>query len=130
MFDVDEQVQATLRRLRVHGIKIALDDFGTGFSSLSHLLQLNFDRIKIDRSFVSLLGTKAEGTAIVSAVLDLSRTLGKETTAEGVETESQRDFLAAAGCSHLQGYLFSRPVPLAEFAARLQSIRSDHPTAI
>jgi diguanylate cyclase (GGDEF)-like protein len=130
VFDVDEQVQATLRRLRLHGIKIALDDFGTGFSSLSHLLQLNFDRIKIDRSFVSLLGSKAEGTAIVSAVLDLSRTLGKETTAEGVETESQRDFLAAAGCTHLQGYLFSRPVPLSEFAARLQSMRTNHPSAI
>jgi EAL domain-containing protein (putative c-di-GMP-specific phosphodiesterase class I) len=92
-----------------------LDDFGTGFSSLSHLIQLNIDRIKIDRSFVSLLGAKAEGAAIVSAILGLSRTLGKATTAEGVETEGQRDFLIAAGCHDLQGFLLSRPVPSAEF---------------
>lgn len=115
LFDIDDAAQATLGRLRNQGIRIALDDFGTGFSSLSHLVQLNIDRIKIDRSFVKLLGTQAEGAAIISAVLGLSRTLGKATTAEGVETESQRDFLIAAGCSDLQGYLLSRPLPLAEF---------------
>jgi diguanylate cyclase (GGDEF)-like protein len=114
-FTIDEQVQATLGRLRLSGVRIVLDDFGTGFSSLSHLIQLNIDRIKIDRSFVSLLGAKAEGAAIVSAILGLSRTLGKATTAEGVETEGQRDFLIAAGCHDLQGFLLSRPVPSAEF---------------
>jgi diguanylate cyclase (GGDEF)-like protein len=121
LFNIDGNAQETLGRLRSHGVKIALDDFGTGFSSLSHLLQLNIDRIKIDRSFVSLLGTKAEGAAIVSAVLGLSRTLGKATTAEGVETEGQRDFLIASGCSDLQGFLFSRPMPLADFLTKLQS---------
>ncbi len=118
LFNIDATVQATLGRLRAHGVTIALDDFGTGFSSLSHLLQLNIDRIKIDRSFVNLLGAKAEGAAIVSAILGLSQTLGKATTAEGVETEGQRDFLIAAGCSDLQGFLFSRPVPIADFMGK------------
>jgi diguanylate cyclase (GGDEF)-like protein len=121
LFNIDENAQATLGRLRSHGIRIALDDFGTGFSSLSHLIQFNIDRIKIDRSFVRLLGTQAEGVAIVSAILGLSRTLGKATTAEGVETEAQRDFLVAAGCSDLQGFLLSRAVPLAEFISFIQS---------
>ena len=123
LFDIDERGQATLGLLRSHGIRIALDDFGTGFSSLSHLIQFNIDRIKIDRSFVRLLGTKAEGAAIVSAILELSRTLGKATTAEGVETEGQRDFLVAAGCSDLQGYLLSRPVPLSEFLEKIDAIQ-------
>ncbi|MBB3593921.1 diguanylate cyclase (GGDEF)-like protein [Rhizobium sp. BK529] len=120
LFDIDENAQATLGKLRSQGIRIALDDFGTGFSSLSHLIQLNIDRIKIDRSFVRLLGTQAEGAAIVSAILGLSRTLGKATTAEGVETEGQRDFLVAAGCNDLQGFLFSRPMPLADFLSSLR----------
>jgi len=102
-------VDEALRTLRGHGIKIALDDFGTGYSSLSHLVEFGIDRIKIDRSFVGLLGTRADGAAIVSAVVALSHSLGLATTAEGVETEWQRDFLAAAGCSDLQGFLFARP---------------------
>ncbi len=119
LFNIDDRSQATLGRLRALGIRIALDDFGTGFSSLSHLVQLNIDRIKIDRSFVRLLGMQAEGAAIVSAILGLSRTLGKATTAEGVETEGQRDFLVAAGCTDLQGFLLSRPVPREAFEAQM-----------
>ncbi|MDB5614471.1 MAG: diguanylate phosphodiesterase [Devosia sp.] len=103
-------VQATLARLRAHCVMIALDDFGTGYSSLSHLIIFGIDRIKIDRSFVALLGTRKDGAAIVSAVVALSHSLGLATTAEGVETNEQRDFLIAAGCSDLQGFLFSRPV--------------------
>ena len=103
-------VNEALRSLRSYGIRIALDDFGTGYSSLSHLVQFGIDRIKIDRSFVALLGTRADGAAIVSAVVALSHSLGLATTAEGVETVWQRDFLAAAGCSDLQGFLFARPV--------------------
>jgi diguanylate cyclase (GGDEF)-like protein len=119
LFDTNEIAQATLGSLRAHGIRIALDDFGTGFSSLSHLIQFNIDRIKIDRSFVRLLGTQAEGAAIVSAILGLSRMLGKVTTAEGVETEGQRDFLIAAGCNDLQGFLLSHPLPSADFSASM-----------
>ena len=121
LFNIDETAQDTLGRLRALGILIALDDFGTGCSSLSHLIQFNIDRIKIDRSFVRLLGTQAEGAAIVSAILGLSRTLGKATTAEGVETEGQRDFLVAAGCNDLQGFLFSRPMPLSDFLASMHA---------
>jgi diguanylate cyclase (GGDEF)-like protein len=117
LFDIDENVLASLGRLRGRGVRIALDDFGTGYSSLSHLIQFNIDRIKIDRAFVRLLGSQAEGAAIVSAVLGLSRTLGKSTTAEGVETEAQKDFLVAAGCTELQGFLLSKPMPAHDFAA-------------
>lgn len=130
LFNIDETAQGTLGRLRSHGIRIALDDFGTGFSSLSHLIQFNIDRIKIDRSFVRLLGTQAEGAAIVSAILGLSRTLGKATTAEGVETKGQRDFLVAAGCNDLQGFLFSRPLPPADFLSSLPSAEAARPQSV
>ncbi len=130
LFNIDEIAQGTLGRLRSHGIRIALDDFGTGFSSLSHLIQFNIDRIKIDRSFVRLLGTQAEGAAIVSAILGLSRTLGKATTAEGVETRGQRDFLVAAGCNDLQGFLFSRPLPAPDFLSSLPSAEAVRPQPV
>ena len=119
LFNIDEIALEHLTRLRAHGIRIALDDFGTGFSSLSHLIEFNIDRIKIDQSFVRLLGTKVEGAAIVSAIIGLSRTLGKATTAEGVETEGQRDFLVAIGCTDFQGFLLSRPETLSDFTFRI-----------
>jgi EAL domain-containing protein (putative c-di-GMP-specific phosphodiesterase class I) len=119
LFNIDEIALENLTRLRSQGIRIALDDFGTGFSSLSHLIEFNIDRIKIDRSFVRLLGTKAEGAAIVSAIIGLSRSLGKATTAEGVETEGQREFLVAIGCTDLQGFLLSRPETLSDFTFRI-----------
>jgi diguanylate cyclase (GGDEF)-like protein len=130
LFKADESAKRALSRLRAIGIRIALDDFGTGYSSLSHLLQFNIDRIKIDRSFVQLLGTKAEGAAIVSAVLSLSKSLGTATTAEGVETPGQCDFLVSSGCGNLQGYLFSKPMEEQEFVsfmnARNQLKLSNH----
>jgi EAL domain-containing protein (putative c-di-GMP-specific phosphodiesterase class I) len=116
LLNLNQNASANLQLLRSTGAKIALDDFGTGFSSLSHLINFDVDRIKIDKSFVSLIGSKAEGTAIVSAMVDLSKTLGKAITAEGVETTGQRDFLTAIGCTELQGYLFSKPVPASSFA--------------
>jgi diguanylate cyclase (GGDEF)-like protein len=105
-------VAFVLENLRLRGIQISLDDFGTGYSSLSHLMQFGIDRIKIDRSFVSWLDSRANGAAIVSALVTLAHTLGISTTAEGIETEAQRDFLVALGCTDLQGYLFSHPMPL------------------
>ncbi|TCQ97978.1 periplasmic sensor diguanylate cyclase/phosphodiesterase [Neorhizobium sp. JUb45] len=110
LVDNPQQAKEILGRLRNAGIKIALDDFGTGYSSLSHLIHFGIDRIKIDRSFVRLLDTQSNGAAIAAAVTSLARNLGMETTAEGVETQGQRDFLIAIGCTDLQGYLFSRPV--------------------
>ncbi|UIJ84516.1 putative bifunctional diguanylate cyclase/phosphodiesterase [Rhizobium leguminosarum] len=112
LIEDNSDVYTVLKSLRSRGVQISLDDFGTGFSCLSHLLRFDIDRIKIDRSFVSQLGTKANGAAIIGAIVALSSNLGISTTAEGVETEYQRDFLAALGCTDLQGYFFSKPVPL------------------
>jgi diguanylate cyclase (GGDEF)-like protein len=100
---------ALLHQLRDLGISIALDDFGTGYSSLSYLQRFRFDKIKIDRSFVANLTTRADCVAIVGAVTGLARALDVTTTAEGVETEEQLTLLRAAGCGQAQGYLFGKP---------------------
>ena len=115
-----ENTLATLRRIKGLGVRIALDDFGTGYSSLSYLRSFPFDKIKVDRAFVSDLSERNEHIVIVQAVVSIARALGMTTTAEGVETEAQHEFLAALGCDEVQGYLFSAPVPLdgiAEFFA-------------
>ena len=92
-----------------NGIRIAFDDFGTGFASLSHLRDFPVDIIKIDRSFISKLGHGDNTTAIVNAMVGLAHNLSMEIVAEGVETESQSDFLKAISCDQAQGYLFGRP---------------------
>jgi diguanylate cyclase (GGDEF)-like protein/PAS domain S-box-containing protein len=102
---------ATLHQLRDLGISIAMDDFGTGYSSLSYLRRFPFGRIKIDQSFVRDLGKQADCIAIVRAVTALGSDLGMAITAEGVETRQQFDTLALAGCTEIQGYLFSPAVP-------------------
>jgi EAL domain-containing protein (putative c-di-GMP-specific phosphodiesterase class I) len=109
----------TLRKLKNLGVLIALDDFGTGFSSLSYLLRFPFDRIKIDRAFIAGLEQEAQSVTVVGAIIDLCRALGMVTTAEGVETEAQFDILAQHGCDHVQGYLISRPMPVAALGAFL-----------
>ena len=100
-----------LQALRAMGIRIVLDDFGTGYSSLNYLRTFPFDKIKIDRSFVRDIETRADCKAIVRAVTDIGGNLGIATTAEGVETEAQYEQVRAHGCDQVQGYLFSRPVP-------------------
>jgi diguanylate cyclase (GGDEF)-like protein len=112
----------TLHQLRALGVAIALDDFGTGYSSLSYLRRFPFDRIKIDQSFVRELSSKQDCGAIVRAVTGLSRDLGMATTAEGVETQEQLALLRSAGCTEVQGYLFSRPVPSGDVVRVLRSI--------
>jgi EAL domain-containing protein (putative c-di-GMP-specific phosphodiesterase class I) len=109
-----ETTRETLLELRNRGIKISLDDFGTGYSSLSYLRSFPFDKIKIDRSFVSELGTSKDSLAIVRAVAGLGKSLGMVTTAEGVETSDQLDLLGREGCTQAQGYLISKPRPIAE----------------
>jgi diguanylate cyclase (GGDEF)-like protein/PAS domain S-box-containing protein len=101
---------ATLNRLRARGIRIALDDFGTGYSSLSYLRQFPFSRLKIDRSFVREIDRSPESLAIIRAIIGLGKSLGIDTTAEGVETASQLETLRAERCGELQGFLFSPPV--------------------
>jgi diguanylate cyclase (GGDEF)-like protein len=107
----DENIRI-LHELRTTGLSIALDDFGTGYSSLSYLRIFPFDKIKIDRSFVSEMSQMDVCAAIVCAVANLGRTLDIVTTAEGVETPEQLELLRAAGCSQAQGYLFGRPCPV------------------
>ena len=114
LIDDDRRTEATIARLRAEGVQISLDDFGTGFSSLTHLVRFGIDRLKIDRSFVALLGTRATSSAIVECIIGLGHSLGIATTAEGVETDVQRDLLVALGCSDLQGYLLCKPKPLRE----------------
>jgi diguanylate cyclase (GGDEF)-like protein/PAS domain S-box-containing protein len=99
-----------IERLAKLGVRIALDDFGTGNSTLAHLRQLQTDILKIDRSFVSQLGGESRDREIIAAVTGMAHALGMTTTAEGVETEAQREELAALGCDAAQGYLFARPL--------------------
>ena len=101
-----------LKQLKDIGMRIALDDFGTGFSSLSYLRKFPFDKIKIDKSFIQDLEYEEDSRAITRATLTLAKALGMRCTAEGVETESQSEFLTENGCDELQGYLISRPQPL------------------
>lgn len=110
-----------LRRLRNYGIRISMDDFGTGYASLATLQAFPFDKLKIDRSFVARLGSEPQAAVIVRAVLGLGRSLGMGVVAEGVETEAQRAFLAEESCGEMQGYLFGKPRPIADYAVALDA---------
>src|ERR1700674_1937375 len=107
-----EQTLNTLHQLRGLGIHISMDDFGTGYSSLSYLRSFPFDKIKIDRCFISGLAESEESVAILRAVAALATSLNMRTTAEGVETPQQMRQVQALGCTEMQGFLFSRPQPL------------------
>jgi EAL domain-containing protein (putative c-di-GMP-specific phosphodiesterase class I) len=113
-----QHVLDLMRDLKAIGIKIALDDFGTGQSSLSHLRKFPIDIVKIDRDFVREVPDNKDDVALVSAIIAMAHGLGKKVVAEGVETESQLDFLRELGCDSIQGFLYSRPVPI-EAMARL-----------
>jgi diguanylate cyclase (GGDEF)-like protein len=104
-----EATQEKLRALRKLGVRIALDDFGTGYSSLSYLSRFSFDKIKIDRSFISALSSGGTSMAIIRAVAALGSELGISVTAEGVESEEQLESIRAIRCTEVQGYLFGRP---------------------
>jgi diguanylate cyclase (GGDEF)-like protein/PAS domain S-box-containing protein len=109
-----EATLAVLHQLRALGIRIAMDDFGTGYSSLTYLQCFPFDKIKIDRSFVEDIADNAGSLNIVRAVAALANGMGMAATAEGVETREQLDKITAEGCTEMQGYLFSRPLPAHE----------------
>jgi diguanylate cyclase (GGDEF)-like protein len=114
----------TLHRLRALGVRIALDDFGTGYSSLSYLRSFPFDKIKIDRCFVSdLSDAREDALAILRAVAGLGTSLGIATTAEGVETREQLERVRAEGCTEMQGFFFSPPRPLGELEGLLRTHR-------
>jgi diguanylate cyclase (GGDEF)-like protein len=114
-----EDVISKMNVLKRRGLTFSLDDFGTGYSSLTYLKKLPLDQLKIDQSFVRSVLTDANDAAIVSTIIALASTLGLAVIAEGVETQGQRDFLAARGCHCCQGYLFSQPLPIHEFDALL-----------
>ncbi len=113
-----------LERLRALGVGITLDDFGTGYSSLSYLRLFPFTKLKIDRSFVSPATADRAASCIISAMIDLGRTLGMRVNAEGVETQAQLRLLQAAGCDEVQGFLLARPLAAAPLAGLLGALRS------
>jgi diguanylate cyclase (GGDEF)-like protein/PAS domain S-box-containing protein len=112
---------ATLHQLREIGVHISMDDFGTGYSSLSYLRSFPFDKIKIDRSFVSELAERPDCLAIIRAVAGLGISLGIATTAEGIETNEQLERVRAEGCTEVQGYLFSAPRPASEIPGLIRA---------
>ncbi|MDP3438895.1 MAG: bifunctional diguanylate cyclase/phosphodiesterase, partial [Azonexus sp.] len=109
----------TLVELAALGVRLAIDDFGTGYSSLSYLRRFPINTLKIDRSFVTEMESSPDAVAIVKTIISLADNLGLEIVAEGVETAGQLALLSAFGCAKLQGYLFSRPLPLAGFSRLL-----------
>ena len=110
-----DDVILKMNALKSMGIQFSLDDFGTGYSSLSYLKRLPLDQLKIDQSFVRDVQTDPNDAVIAKTIIALGNNLGLSIIAEGVETEGQRQFLAAAGCHAFQGYLFGRPMPVDEF---------------
>ena len=120
------QAKATqmLAAIKTLGVRIALDDFGTGYSSLNYLRRFSIDELKIDRSFVALLPDEPGDAAIVTTIIAIARNLNLRVTAEGVETAAQLEFLKAAACDFVQGFLFSSAVPAAEAPALLDALHS------
>ncbi len=116
-----ESTTDALHELRAMGVRVSLDDFGTGYSSLSYLRSFPFDKIKIDRSFMADLTTRADSQAIIKAVIGLGQSLGMSTTAEGVETEEQLAMVREHGASEVQGFLFAPPLQPAALANLLHS---------
>lgn len=114
-----QRVNDALADFQRRGIEVAIDDFGTGFSSLAYLNEFHIDYLKIDRSFVAKLGASDDAQAVTEAIIVMAHKLGIRTVAEGVETPGQRDILLGQGCDLMQGFLFHRPVPAAEFEKTL-----------
>jgi diguanylate cyclase (GGDEF)-like protein/PAS domain S-box-containing protein len=120
-----ENVEGTIEimgTLKNFGIKFSLDDFGTGYSSLQYLSKLPLDQLKIDLSFVRDMDVKGGGSPLVQTIIAMANNLNLDVIAEGVETEEQRQLLSFYGCHHYQGYLFSKPVPIAQFEELLKQV--------
>lgn len=116
-----DEAACNLRALKALGVQLSLDDFGTGYSSLAQLKRFPFDFVKIDRTFVSGVGTNAEDEAIAAAIIAMAHSLGLKVVAEGVETETQLNVMRQLRCDEMQGFLFSEPLPAAQFEALLRS---------
>lgn len=123
--DVEDTIRKMVQ-LKAIGVIFSLDDFGTGYSSLSYLKRLPLDKLKIDQSFVREVETSVNDATIARSIIALGNSLGLQVIAEGVETEAQRAFLAANGCSYWQGFFFSRPQPAAKFEAWTRAYGASH----
>jgi EAL domain-containing protein (putative c-di-GMP-specific phosphodiesterase class I) len=126
MSDDSETTITTMAALRALGVSFALDDFGTGYSSLSNLLRFQFDKVKIDKSFVQAQNKDPEARAIVEAIVVMSRHLGLMITAEGVETHEQLSILRRQGCPQVQGYLLGMPVAGWQVPSLLKDRQNSH----
>jgi diguanylate cyclase (GGDEF)-like protein len=124
LLEEDGRTTDALRRLREAGFRIALDDFGTGYSSLGYLQRFEVDKIKIDRSFTQSLGQGSKAAAVIKAIVALGHAMSVTVTAEGVETEVQRNFLDTAGCNEMQGFLFSKAIPEEQLTRMLSRLPS------
>jgi diguanylate cyclase (GGDEF)-like protein len=124
LLEDSKKTMQALHQLRSMGVRVSMDDFGTGYSSLSYLRMFPFDKIKIDRCFVRDLPKMNDSTAIVRAIVTLANSLGMLTTAEGVETEEQMAYLKEEGCTEVQGYLISRPLPAEDVGPMLEDARA------
>ncbi|GAB4143143.1 MAG: hypothetical protein OHK0017_00120 [Patescibacteria group bacterium] len=122
VIDNTEAVIKALNEFKEMGIDLSIDDFGTGFSSLTYLKKLPIDAIKIDQSFVQDINTSSETAAIISTLIQLAHKLNLKVVAEGVETDSQLEFLESEGCDHIQGFLFSPPVQAEKIPALLKTV--------
>jgi EAL domain-containing protein (putative c-di-GMP-specific phosphodiesterase class I) len=121
LLEDNERAMRVLTDLKDLGIRLALDDFGTGYSSLSYLRRLPIDIVKIDQGFIADIGHAPEGSAIAAAVTNLAHVLGLTVTAEGVETQDQREAVLAMECDFAQGFYFARPMPTAALRTWLGS---------
>jgi EAL domain-containing protein (putative c-di-GMP-specific phosphodiesterase class I) len=130
LVEASTETLAHIEAIRSYGVRFALDDFGKGNCSLAYLQTFSFDRIKIDRSFISNLSSRPACLAIIRAVAQIAANLGMQTTAEGVETEDQAAILYAIGVTNMQGYLFGLPEPEATAIARASSIAAASVTAL
>jgi len=125
LIDNPEDMLKRIEDLHALGVRIALDDFGSGYSNLTYLQRFPLDKLKIDKSFVSALGTSANGGVIIQAIVTLGRALGLSVLVEGVETEEQRVLLRLAGCDEMQGYLFAKPAPASAIDRMLAQRKKD-----
>ena len=125
----DVQALIVLNEIRALGVAISLDDFGTGYSSLSYLHRFPIDRIKIDRSFIDRVPHDPDSMSIVQAITKLGASLGMKITAEGIENDAQKLFSRSEGCDQLQGYLISKPVPVADLMILFRAARSEKTAA-
>ena len=122
----EARVLDMFKRIQELGVRILFDDFGTGYASLSYLKKFPLDGLKIDRSFVTGFEDDQTTTGFLSAIVDMGHTLGLTVTAEGIETEPQREMLRDLGCTEMQGFLFSRPQPV----ATIRTLLSRKPNAV